>query len=744
MNQTLTVIDGSDMHVRSYPYGDSLSIRALKVGDKVSVAGTVKDKSDGMWYAVSTGGFVRADVLIPPESNAPVIANVKVTDISSEGYTVSCDVTDDTSVTTVSFPTWTEANGQDDLVKPWHSVTVNSAATETTHVSFTVHTADHNDETGKYFTHIYAYDPFVNKICVSQSIVSALAVEVPAPMHYWHSYATVSTSANEAQVSAKFSQLHNTAYDVTREMYLAMGGTDTTDVFYLFAGTSQSAVAGATPDSPGDTYYAVLEESTFYKEGNTVTDSVTGRLKGLKNASGKTLSPAGGTIYYYKFAVRSLGSVYDSSVKSVKTTAADAVWYNVKQDASTSSGAALFYGDVRFPNAYSPTAVGVYYAADRDAVSDATYSSHSGVSTLSDTGSSIPSSFSAYDSSHKYMSSFWRSNKVSLTPGVTYYFKFFARFSNGTVVYSAVTAYKPSTTAATYQLTLSAGEGGSITGASGKHAAGEVISLSAKANEGYELAGWSATADKLSGTASSSVSFTMPSSAAAVSASFRKTDYSLTVRNADGSADGVDTSADGAQYHMGDQVALSAAPAEGLRFVRWISNNGGVFADSESAQTTFTMPAGNVVIVAEFAPSDTYHTVTVEISGSGEVKDGVSGRYASGDRVVLEATPRHELVLQHLAHGRRGHRQPHLPADLLHHARSRRGDHRRFQRRGAWLDAGRFPGLRHPQGAVPSVLHRNHCLRGKRIGGLGANRLYLWQLERLEQLEQYQAKHPRH
>ena len=641
LSQTLTVVQGNgDLHIRSYPYGDSLSLRAVKAGDKVAVIRSVENSFGNLWYEVSGGGFIYSGIVTPPESEAPVISNVRVTDISSSGYTVTCDVSDNTGVTQVAFPTWTEENGQDDLAHPWPSVTVNSAANEKKTVSFIVKASEHNDETGRYYTHIYAYDAAGNEAKASQTTVPVLAVDVPEPMRYWHSYQTVSTTVSNASLFANYSEVHNTAYDVARELYLAMGGEDTADVFYLFASTNQSAVDSATPSNPGTAYYAVLEEPTFYTEDWTVTRNVTGDLNELKNTSGTALSPTEGTTYYYKFAVVTLGSVYSSRVKTVKTASTGVVWYNVKQDASTSSGTALFYGDVRFPNAYQPSAVGVYYAADRNAVADATYASHSGVTTLSDSGSNIPTSLASYDSNNKYMSSFWRSNKVTLTAGVTYYYKFFARFTNGVTAYSAVTTYKPSTTATTYQLTLiSGGEGGSIVGSGGSYAAGQVISLSAAPKEGYQLQSWSATAGKLSSTTASSVTFTMPASAASVSISFQKINYSLAVRNADGTTAGVDTSVDGAQYHMGDQVSLSASPVSGMRFVRWVSDNGGEFADSESAQTSFTMPAGNVVIVAEYAISDGYYTVNMQISGGGQVQEDASGVHAAGDMVYLNAVP---------------------------------------------------------------------------------------------------------
>lgn len=100
-----------------------------------------------LWYFKKAG-----------DTEAPLITNVKVTDLDRTGYTVQCDVTDDIGVTKVAFPTWTEANGQDDLPDTWSELcAVHEPSSGNTYV-YRVNIADHNNETGLYTTHIYAYD----------------------------------------------------------------------------------------------------------------------------------------------------------------------------------------------------------------------------------------------------------------------------------------------------------------------------------------------------------------------------------------------------------------------------------------------------------------------------------------------------------------------------------------------------------------------------------------------------------
>ncbi len=93
------------------------------------------------------------DVTYPSNSinQAPVITDAKITNVSKNGYTVTCKVTDDSEVTSVLMPTWSENGGQDDLI--WYETT-KSGDTYTLNVK----TSDHKNNSGKYNTHIYAYD----------------------------------------------------------------------------------------------------------------------------------------------------------------------------------------------------------------------------------------------------------------------------------------------------------------------------------------------------------------------------------------------------------------------------------------------------------------------------------------------------------------------------------------------------------------------------------------------------------
>lgn len=85
---------------------------------------------------------------------------VKVTSPSSVSladsfYEVSVEGVSRT-VSEVRFPTWTENNGQDDLINPW----IRGEKVNDTTWKIRIPFADHNFETGNYFTHIYSFDKY--------------------------------------------------------------------------------------------------------------------------------------------------------------------------------------------------------------------------------------------------------------------------------------------------------------------------------------------------------------------------------------------------------------------------------------------------------------------------------------------------------------------------------------------------------------------------------------------------------
>lgn len=103
-----------------------------------------------------------------PETG-PSISNIVVSNVSSNGYTVTCNVSNankDAGVSRVQFPTWTDKNGQDDIASDWDKNQNVKGTIKDGVATFVVKASDHNYESGIYHTHIYAYDVFGNATSV--------------------------------------------------------------------------------------------------------------------------------------------------------------------------------------------------------------------------------------------------------------------------------------------------------------------------------------------------------------------------------------------------------------------------------------------------------------------------------------------------------------------------------------------------------------------------------------------------
>ena len=99
--------------------------------------------------------------------------------------------------------------------------------------------------------------------------------------------------------------------------------------------------------------------------------------------------------------------------------------------------------------------------------------------------------------------------------------------------------------------------------------------------------------------------------------------YTLTVDLAGGSG-----STAGGKYAEGDVININAGTRSDYRFTRWTSSNGGSFADASSAGTTFTMPAADTTITANWQYSvDTGKAVQIGANGISGYSDTNSYDY---------------------------------------------------------------------------------------------------------------------
>jgi hypothetical protein len=152
-----------------------------------------------------------------------------------------------------------------------------------------------------------------------------------------------------------------------------------------------------------------------------------------------------------------------------------------------------------------------------------------------------------------------------------------------------------------YNLTISSTEGGSVTspGESGPYTydEGEVVSLVAKAEEGYEFVNWTGDVDEIADVEDNTTTITMKGDYS-ITAKFAVKQYSLIVESTEGGS--VTTPGENAYtYEKGEVVNLTAVPDEGYQFINW-TGDVDTIADVDAASTTITMNGG-YSITANFA-----------------------------------------------------------------------------------------------------------------------------------------------
>ncbi len=176
----------------------------------------------GSENSVSVGGFQGYIYLgdfeseTTRDSTLPTISNAQVTDINDEGFTVTCQVSDtDSDISSVLFPTWTDANGQDDIV--WHRATIRDNT-----ASYRVLYNQHNNELGIYSVHIYAYDGAGNTSTTALSVSAQKSITCSYQTHVqdygWQRWKTngelSGTSGESKRLEAVEVKLDNTDYDL--------------------------------------------------------------------------------------------------------------------------------------------------------------------------------------------------------------------------------------------------------------------------------------------------------------------------------------------------------------------------------------------------------------------------------------------------------------------------------------------------------------------------------------------------
>ncbi len=103
-------------------------------------------------YSYNGGGCQRFAInKVAGVAEPPVISDVKVTNVTSTGFTVSCKATSALGINRVSFSSWSDVDGKDDLLS--QNGTANGDV-----YTVNVKTSEHKGNTGEYHVTIVAYD----------------------------------------------------------------------------------------------------------------------------------------------------------------------------------------------------------------------------------------------------------------------------------------------------------------------------------------------------------------------------------------------------------------------------------------------------------------------------------------------------------------------------------------------------------------------------------------------------------
>ncbi len=173
-----------------------------------------------------------------------------------------------------------------------------------------------------------------------------------------------------------------------------------------------------------------------------------------------------------------------------------------------------------------------------------------------------------------------------------------------------------------YDLSLSAGDGGSVSGG-GSFTYGSAADINATPDTGYSFAGWNGDGVNDSNSANTFVSITQNQS---VSASFSINSYDLTLSMSDGGS-----VTGGGSYTYGSDATITATPATGYSFAGWTGDG---IANSASASTTVSM-AQDRSVTATFTINS--YDLSLSAGDGGSVSDG--GSFTYGSAADINATP---------------------------------------------------------------------------------------------------------
>ncbi|MCR5632222.1 MAG: leucine-rich repeat protein [Eubacterium sp.] len=196
-------------------------------------------------------------VSITADTQKPTISNVKVSNITTTGYTIECDITDNVGVDRVEFPTWPSYKGSTGCT--WYKPTFVSG----NHYTFRVPISDFNNYTGTYQTHIYAWDKSGLRTSNSGKMVTLPQNSVKSIAYNGHTYEMYNSNVGwkDARDIAQSKGGHLVTINSSEEKTFI-------DSFISDGGNSAYWIGGTDEASEGTFTWVTGESFTKYGSGS--------------------------------------------------------------------------------------------------------------------------------------------------------------------------------------------------------------------------------------------------------------------------------------------------------------------------------------------------------------------------------------------------------------------------------------------------------------------------------------------
>ena len=192
----------------------------------------------------------------------PTYSQITVSNISPTGYNVTVTGVSDnggSGIDRVQFPTWTDLNGQDDIQSNWSTNTA-AKGTDGGNGTWTyrVNTTAHNNEAGKYYTHVYIYDKNGNVTATTVGADNG-AVNVPTVTATFN--ANGGSTASPSTIVKAYNNKLGTLPTTSRTGYTFAG-------WFTAASGGTQITADTLMPSSNTTYYAHWTANNYYLDLN--------------------------------------------------------------------------------------------------------------------------------------------------------------------------------------------------------------------------------------------------------------------------------------------------------------------------------------------------------------------------------------------------------------------------------------------------------------------------------------------